>query len=476
MIRPTGPPHSSRRADEVVTLRLENQHRASGGDKSTMTPKTAEEKATKSPASGGEKSTMTPEAAWAAAMAFENRPNPYRFFDELRKTPVAHVGNGVYAITGYRELMALAHDPRISSDMRRLKARAAANGGESDPSLEAYGEHGNMIASDPPEHDKMRRQAMRQFGPPHTPDLIPSTEKDIQKLCDELLDKAKGKTRIDIVDDYAYPVPVMVICKILGVPLKDEPQFHAWIHDFMAGLMDMGPEAETEEGKALKAKGQESTAALVEYLTELIKGFLKQPTDAMLSKLVNDDSGPDGKMTPREGVNNASLLLIAGHDSTVNTIAHSVLTVLRNPGAFELLRRRPELVPGAIEEVLRLESAVQFFPSRSATHDIEIGGTVIPAGSPVHLMYGAANRDPKKFPNPNKFDPERQGNEHFGWGSGIHTCFGGPLARLEVNVALETFIRRVENPRLVADPPEYRRSNVFRGPRHLFIDYDRIRD
>jgi cytochrome P450 len=178
---------------------------------------------------------MTPETAWAEAMKFENRPNPYRFFDELRKTPVANVGNGVYAVTGYRELLALAHDPRISSDIRRLKAHAAA-GSESDPSLEAYGEHGNMIVSDPPDHDRMRRQAMRHFGPPHTPDLIPSTEPAIQRLCNDLLDKAKGKTRIDVVDDYAYPVPVMVICKILGVPLKDEPQFHAWIADFMAGL------------------------------------------------------------------------------------------------------------------------------------------------------------------------------------------------------------------------------------------------
>jgi cytochrome P450 len=444
-----------------------------------MTPKTAVAEPPKSEVKGG----MTPEAAWVEAMKFENRPNPYRFFDELRKTPVAHVGGGVYVVTGYRELMALAHDPRISSDMRRMKARAAAGQADSeaaaaagtDPSLGAYGEHGNMIMSDPPEHDRQRRQAMRQFGPPHTNDLIPKQAPDITNLCNQLLDKAKGKTRIDVVDDYAYPVPVMVICKILGIPLKDEPQFHAWIHDFMMGF-DVTAEGATEEGKARLAKGQASMGALAKYLGDLIQSFIKQPSDAMLSKMVNDKSGPDGPMTPREVLTNATLLLIAGHDSTVNTIAHSVLTVLRNPGTLELLRRRRELIPGAIEEVLRVESAVQYFPSRSATDDIEIAGTVIPKGSPVHLMYGAANRDPKMFPNPNKFDPERKKNEHFGWGSGIHTCFGGPLARLEVNLALEAFIDRVENPRLVDDPPEYRRSSVFRGPRHLFIDYDRIRD
>jgi fatty acid omega-hydroxylase len=419
---------------------------------------------------------MTPESAWAQAMKFENRANPYPFFDELRKTPVACVADGLYVVTGYRELMALAHDPRISSDLRRLKAQAAAKAdAEADASLAAYGEHGSMITADPPEHDKNRRQAMRHFGPPHTTDLIPSMEPDITRLCNQLLDKAKSKTRIDIVDDYAYPVPVMVICKILGVPLKDEPQFHAWIHDFMAGIADLGPDAATQEGKARAEKGRVSSAAFMQYLTDLVKGLMKEPSDSMLSKMVND-KGPDGPMTPGEVVSNAALLLIAGHDSTVNTIAHCVLTVLRNPGTLEVLRKRPELVPYAIEEVLRVESAVQFFPSRSATADIEVAGTLIPKGSRVHLMYGAANRDPKRFPDPNKFDLERKDNEHFGWGSGIHTCFGGPLARLEVNLAFETFIRRVQNPRLVEDPPEYRRSNVFRGPRHLMIDYGRIID
>jgi cytochrome P450 len=421
---------------------------------------------------------MTPETAWAEAMKFENRPNPYPFFDELRKTPVAHVGNGVYVITGYPELLQITHDPRFSSDTRRLKARAAANGEAEPEGLDAYGEHASMIQSDPPEHDKMRRQAMRNFGPPHTPDLIPSMRVPIQKLCNDMLDKdqAKGKTRMDVVDDYSYPLPVMAIAMILGIPMKDEPKFHVWVHDFMAGLMDVGPDAATPEGKARTEKGKASTVAFQQYMTDLIQGYAKQPDpSSMLSRMLHDD-GPDGPMTPREVLTNAMLLFIAGHDSTVNTISHCVLTLLRNPGSIELLRRRPLLIPNAVEEVLRLESSVQFFPSRSVTDDIEIGGTVIPKGSPVHIMYGAANRDPRKFPNPNKFDPERENNEHMGWGSGVHVCFGGPLARLEVNIALETFIHRVENPRLVADPPEYRQSNVFRGPRHLFIDCDRIKD
>ncbi len=320
----------------------------------------------------------------------------------------------------------------------------------------------------------MRRQVMRQFGPPHSPGLIPSMEPVIQRLCDDLLDNVKGKNRFDVVDDYAYPVPVSVICKILGVPLEDERMFHALIFDQLAGI-DFSAEAATEEGQARAAKGGEAAVKLRQYLRGLIDRYTREPGEGLISRLLHDD-GPDGPMSPEEAVPNTSLMFIAGHDSTVNTIAHCVLTALRHPGTLELLRSRPELIPRAIEETLRLESAVQFFPSRSATSDIEVGGTVIPAGSAVVLVYGAANRDPIRFANPSQFDPEREDNEHLGWGGGIHACAGGPLARLEVNLAFETFIRRVENPRLVEDPPPYRRNPFFRGPLHLWIDCDGIRD
>ncbi len=169
------------------------------------------------------------------------------------------------------------------------------------------------------------------------------------------------------------------------------------------------------------------------------------------------------------------LLLIAGHDSTVNTITNCVMTLLRNPGSWDLLRDNPDLIPRAVEEVQRLQGAVQFFPSRWATADIEIGGTRIPAGSAVFLVWAAANRDPRRFPDPDRFDPMREDNEHLGFGSGIHTCFGGPLARLEMNLALEVFLRRVRSPRLVVDPPPYRHNQVFRGPRHLWVDFAEIR-
>jgi cytochrome P450 len=419
---------------------------------------------------------MTPEEAWNKAMKLENRANPYPFFDELRKTPVARVTDGVYAVTGYEELITLAHDPRVSSDIRRspLGARPRET---TDPlvaeMIEHYGQENSFIMQDPPDHDRTRRSCMRYFGPPHSPNVIPSQEPLCQQIVNDLLDKAMGKNRIDTVDEFAYPLPVDVICHILGVPLEDEPQFHAWIADTMAGLFDLGPEIETEEGRGRRAKGVEASQELKKYIIGLVERAANSPCPGMISQLVNDD-GPDGPMSSSEIVNNTILLFVAGHDSTVNLISHCVLTVLRNPWSIELLRSRPDLIPGAIEEVLRLQSSVQFFPSRSALADIEIAGTTIPKGSPIFLMYGAANRDPRRFPDPNTFDPQRRDNEHVGWGRSIHVCFGGPLARLEVNTAFEAFLRRVENPRLVEDPPPYRISQVFRGPRHLRVDFDAI--
>lgn len=422
---------------------------------------------------------MTPDQAYAEAMKFENRWRPYPFFDELRKTPVARVMNGIYVVTGYKEIMALGHDPRVSSDLRNSslgmgrgkdEPKESAAGSEM---MEKYGGDPSMITSDPPLHDVSRRRAMRHFGPPHSPDLIPSMESFCVRIVNDLLDKAKGKTRIDVVDDYAYPLPVAVICQIMGVPLTDEAMFHAWVADFFAGL-DMGPEAASEHGKRLKEKSDAAKAALAKYLVGLIETAENSPPgEGMISKLVHDE-GPDGRMSSSAILQNSFLLLIAGHDSTVNTISHCVLTLLRNPGSFDLVRERPELIPRTIEEVLRLESAVQFFPSRSALADIEIAGTTIPKGAPIFLMYGAGNRDPQQFPDPNKFDPERENRTSLGWGVGIHTCFGGPLARLEVNVALEAFLRRVKNPRLVVDPPPYRPSQIFRGPLHCLIDIDGI--
>lgn len=420
---------------------------------------------------------MDAATAWAEAMKFENRPNPYPYFEELRKTPVAKVSDKTYVVTGYPEAVALSHDPRISSDISRSPAGLF---GEKDAHLEtaeaAQARDSSMLVSDPPEHDRMRRQFMRHFGPPHSPDLIPNMETMVADLANELLDKvkARGGTRMDVVEDFSYPIPVSVIFRVLGAPIAHEAKFHSWVTDFMQGA-DVGPEADTDAGRAAAAKAGASMVELNTYVHDLVGRLAAEPAPGLLSAALHDD-GPDGPVSIAEAESNAVLLLVAGHDSTVNTISNCIMTLLRNQGAWDLVRDNPDLVPGTIEEVQRLQGAVQFFPSRWATTDIDIAGTRIPAGSAVFLVWAAANRDPRQFAHPDRFDPTRVDNEHLGFGSGIHTCFGGPLARLEINIALEIFLRRVRSPRLVVDPPPYRHNQVFRGPRHLWIDFASITD
>jgi cytochrome P450 len=420
---------------------------------------------------------MDAATAWAEAMKFSNRPNPYPYFEELRKTPVAKVDDRTYVVTGYPEAVALAHDPRISSDIVRSPSGLF---GEKDVILDpmeaAQTRDASMLVNDPPQHDTLRRQFMRHFGPPHTPDLIPSMAGYVVDLANGMLDKvsARGGTRMDVVEDFSYPIPVSVIFRVLGAPIEDEPLFHGWVTDFMRG-MEVGPERDTPEGQAAVKKAGESAAELGGYTLAMVERLAREPGPGLMSAVLHDD-GPDGPVSHNAAAANGTLLLVAGHDSTVNTISNCIMTLLRNPGSWELLRDNPELIPRTVEEVQRLQGSVQFFPSRWATADIEIAGTRIPAGSAVFLVWAAANRDPRRFPDPDRFDPTREDNEHLGFGSGIHTCFGGPLARLEVNLALEVFLRRVKSPRLVVDPPPYRHNQIFRGPRHLWVDFAEIVD
>ncbi|WP_328390163.1 cytochrome P450 [Streptomyces sp. NBC_00400] len=421
---------------------------------------------------------MVEETPWQQALRYANRANPYPFYEELRRTPVARQPDGTYVVSTYQEIVALLHDPRVSSDVRKLPASAAApaeGSTEAELITETVILEPNIITQDPPEHDRDRRMMTPHFvGPPHSPHLISDLEPEIRRIVDGLLDNMQGKSRIDAVDEFAYPLPVTVICKILGVPLEDEPRFHGWIETALDAL-DFGPEAASEEIESRRAGGRQAVEEFGQFAAELLDRYAQQPGPGMLSAMVNED-GPEGRMPKGVLVSNALLLIFAGHETTVNLIAHSVLTLLRHPDALEKLRRRPELIVPGVEELLRYESSVQFWHTRSAVEDIDIAGTTIPKGAPIFLAYGSANRDPKRFAHPDELDLERRDNQHLGFSQGIHFCFGAPLARLEVQVAVAEFIRRVENPRLVADPPPYRHNQIFRGPRHVLVDIDGIRD
>ena len=409
---------------------------------------------------------------WQQALLYENRANPYPFYAELRKTPVSRQPDGRYVVSTYREIVSILHDPRVSSDLTKRPTVASAAAEAVTLPTSTYDRRPSMITSDPPDHDRVRRATMRHFGPPHTPDLVSSQEDGIKRIVTGLLDKLKGKARIDVVDEFAYPLPVSVICRILGVPEEDEKRFHAWIEAAMDGI-DLGPEAASEKGQHLAKLGQQARQELSTYMAELLERYAKQPGPGMLSAMVNS---ADERLSRGELLSNAQLLLFAGHETTVNLIAHSILTLLRYPAVLEELRHRPELIVPGVEEFLRFESSVQFWPTRTALEDVEIAGTTIPKGAPIIVLYASGNRDPSRFTNPDQVDLEREHNEHLGYSGGIHLCFGGPLARLEAQIAVGEFVRRVLNPRLVVDPPPYRHNQIFRGPRHVPVDIDGVRD
>jgi cytochrome P450 len=271
---------------------------------------------------------------------------------------------------------------------------------------------------------------------------------------------------IDVVDDFAYPLPVAVICRLLGVPPGDEPQFRVWAAQTVGGL----DAANLEDREAALKSRDEALLKLFSYLGELVKKHRRSPDGSMLSGLANDDSAD--AMSDTDLQITGVLLLIAGHETTVNLIANGTLTLLRNPDALARLRREPAWVIPVVEELLRFEPPIQYLPNRAALEDITIDGTTIAKGSQLTLLIAAANRDPDRFTDPDRFDPDRPDNQHLGFGSGLHYCFGAPLARVEVHMALAALAGRLGNPRLIEDPPPYRPSPVLRGPRHLRVGYD----
>jgi cytochrome P450 len=391
-----------------------------------------------------------------------NRADPYPLFAELRKEPVSWqedgpAEGGTWVVSTYREIVALLHDPRISSDLRK---------GDQTEDPFTSGEPYRFIRLDAPEHDRLRRMAMRHFGPPERPEYLTELRPEIDRITKSLVDGLRDERRIDVVARVAYPLPVAVICTILGVPVEDQPQFHVWADAIVNAVGAHTPERRLER--------EEAFGALSAYMARLVKLRREAPKDDLLSRMATDTS-EGGPMEEPYLIATAVLLLVAGHETTVNLIANGVLTLLRHPSVLYRLRDEPDLVVGIVEELLRYEPPVQFLPARTTLEEISLAGTTIPKGVLVTLALAAGNRDPARFPDPDRFDPERRDNAHLGFGSGIHYCFGAPLARIEAHAALGELARRLDRPRLVVDPPPYRPSPFLRGPRELYIDVEGMR-
>jgi cytochrome P450 len=385
------------------------------------------------------------------------RADPYPLYARLRERPVWAEPDGSFVVSRYRHVAALLHDPRLSSE---------PPGGPDVPEDER-----SFLFLDPPAHDRIRGQAMRHFGPPHSPrrvyDMIPLLARHV----DDLLDGLAGRDRLDVVDEVAYPFPVTVICDLLGVPREDEPLFHPWA-DAMVAALDPAP---GEDAEQVRRRTAEARRDLSGYLVELARRRAGGDDDgSMFSGLVRTQD-PRWRMTPEQQIRTAVLLLVAGHETTVNLLANGMLTLLRHPDVLDRLRTEPGLAAPLVEELLRYEPPVQLLVRRTLD-DVAVDGTTVPRGARLHLAIAAANRDPERFPDPDRFRPDRPDNQHVGFGSGIHSCFGAPMARLEVQVGLTLMAQRLVGPRLVEDPPPYRPNALLRGPRHLPVTVDGVRD
>ena len=282
----------------------------------------------------------------------------------------------------------------------------------------------SFIGLDPPDHDRLRRQATWPFGPPHTPGRVADMETQLVRLANQQIDTMRGKKSIDIVEDFAYPIPVTMISELLGVPHEDQQRLHALSEAIIEGI-DLDPQESLEERKRRKERSGQTFKELEHYMEALIERHRKQPGTDLLSGLITDH-GPDGPMAPADIVSTASLLLIAGHETTVNLITNGMLTLLRHPDVLERLRREPNLIIRLVEELLRFEPPVHMLPTRTPSPTYQLPALVIPQGSAVTLLLASGSRDPARFRDPDRFDPDRRNNAHLGFGGGIHYCFGAP--------------------------------------------------
>jgi cytochrome P450 len=251
------------------------------------------------------------------------------------------------------------------------------------------------------------------------------------RTATDLIDRLQGRRQIDLVDDVAYPLPVAVICQQLGVPHEDEPRFHPWA-DAIITALDPRP--------GQQAAAAQASAEMNQYMAGLVARFRTEPGAGLFSGLAAEDG-----LSTADVVATGRLLLIAGHETTVNLIANGMLTLLRHPHVLDRLRHEPELAIPLVEELLRYEPPVQLDPKYTTLDDVGLADLTIPKGSCLILALAAANRDPARFPDPEQFDPEREDNEHLAFFTGIHYCFGAGLARQEAQVALTELARRLEN-------------------------------
>lgn len=356
---------------------------------------------------------------------------------------------GIWNVYGYPEVLEALSDPAtFSSATQRLVPEASGF------------QEGNIVQMDPPEHNKLRKLVSHAF----TPKVVANLEPRIAALTNELLDAVSD--RIELVRDLAYPLPVIVIAELLGVPSSDRGLFKKWVDAMFETSNQVSLKDRSKEQEEYMAKAMEQVQELTKYLGEHVAERRRAPREDLLSKLVLAEV--DGaRLKDAEVVNFGMVLLIAGHITTTMLLGNTVLCLDAHPEQFAKLRANRSLVPSAIEESLRFFSPFAAV-SRVTNREVELGGQRIPADELLLLWVAAANRDPRQFTAPDAFDIGRDPNPHIGFGRGIHFCLGAPLARLEGRVALNILLDRFPNLRTdPAEGPEFIPSPNMTGVRKL---------
>jgi cytochrome P450 len=372
--------------------------------------------------------------------------NPYAVYQRLRaEGPVSRVvmpgGFPVWVVTRYADARAALADPRLIKDWRTLwPGNAAPDDGFA--SLDTH-----MLSTDPPDHDRLRRLVTKAFTARRIEQLRPR----VTEITTSLLDEMPAGGQVDLLEAFAFPLPITVICELLGVPDSDRADFRAWTQ----AILSTG-EAPAESGTA--------ATEMAGYFTALVADKRAHPADDLLSALIDARDAGDG-LSQRELLGMLFLLLVAGHETTVNLIGSGTLALLLSPGELARLRADSSLLPGAVEELLRYTSPVNHATIRFTAEAVEIGGTLIPAREAVLVALASANRDPDRYPAPDRLDIGRDAGGNLAFGHGIHYCLGAPLARIEGVIAFGALLSRFPGMTL-AVPPEslrWRPSTLIRG-------------
>jgi cytochrome P450 len=389
--------------------------------------------------------------------------DPYPTYAELRSTaPIQRItlpdGRGVWLVTRYKDVLAIFKDERFVKDWRKvLTPEQLARIPQIPPVMEPLSK--NMLETDPPDHERLRALVSKAF----TPRLIEQMRPRIQAIADSLLDVVEDKGEMDLINDYAFPLPITVIAELLGVPSEDRNKFRAWSDAAVSG---------NATAEYLETVLVPNMQAFSDYLLEMFEEKHENPKDDLISALVRAEEAGE-RLSEDELLGMVFLLLVAGHETTVNLIGNGMLALLQHPDQLERLRNDPSLIKAAVEELLRYDGPVEISPECFAREDVTIGGTVIPKGEMVRVVIAAADRDPEWFPDPDALDITRTDNRHLAFGKGIHYCLGAPLARMEGQIAINTLLRRMPGLRL-QKPPEslsWRPGMVMRGLQGLPVEF-----